>query len=42
MGSSAVVVLKPLNQGALKAPTIEEKEPIETLTPGGADVALDV
>jgi hypothetical protein len=42
MGPSLVVVLKPFSQDALKVPTIEDQKPIETLAPGGANLALHV
>jgi hypothetical protein len=40
MGPSLVVVLKPDSQDALKVPTIEDQKPIETLAPGGANLAV--
>jgi hypothetical protein len=42
MGPSLVVVLEPLSQDALKVPTIEDQEPVQTLAPGRANLALDV
>src|ERR1035437_10659621 len=42
MGPSLVVVLEPLSQDALKVPTMEERQPVQTLAPGRANLAIDV
>jgi hypothetical protein len=42
MGPSAVVVLEPVSQDALKMPTIDDQKLVDALAPGRANLALHV
>ena len=42
MRSSLAVVIEPLSQNTLKVPTIEDENPVQTLAPGGTNLAVGV